>query len=107
MDNQAPGEGRLAIAAHLHVLLRRKTARVTDIEWMAANAEYAQAIVRFARQRGHMDGAPELVEWADKLAHAMGAGAAPAQQPQQRQPALVSRPARAEHAGVRYVGGLR
>ena len=47
MDNQAPGEGRMAIAAHLHVLLRRKTARVTDIEWMAANAEYAQAIVRF------------------------------------------------------------
>ena len=107
MDNQAPGEGRMAIAAHLHVLLRRKTARVTDIEWMAANAEYAEAIVRFARQRGLADGAPELVEWADKLAHAMGAGAAPAQQQQQRQPALVSRPARAEPVGVRYVGGLR
>ncbi|MDU7588390.1 MAG: hypothetical protein E7K47_13540 [Acidovorax sp.] len=107
MDNQAPGEGRMAIAAHLHVLLRRKTARVTDIEWMAANAEYAEAIVRFARQRGLADGAPELVEWADKLAHAMGAGAAPAQQPQQLQPALVSRPARAEPVGVRYVGGLR
>ena len=104
MDNQAPGEGRLAIAAHLHVLLRRKTGRVTDTEWMAANAEYAEAIVRFARQRGLADGAPELVEWADKLAHAMGAGAAPAQQ---RQPALVSRPARAEPVGVRYVGGLR
>lgn len=107
MDNQAPGEGRMAIAAHLHVLLRRKTARVTDIEWMAANAEYAEAIVRFARQRGLADGAPELVEWADKLAHAMGAGAAPAQQPQHLQPALVSRPARAEPVGVRYVGGLR
>lgn len=103
MDNQAPGEGRLAIAAHLHVLLRRKTARVTDIEWMAANAEYAQAIVRFARQRGLADGAPELVEWADKLAHAMGEGAAPAQP----QPALASRPARPEPPGVRYVGGLR
>ena len=105
MDNQAPGEGRLAIAAHLHVLLRRKTARVTDIEWMAANAEYAQAIVRFARQRGHTDGAPELVEWADKLAHAMGEGAVPAQP--QPQPALASRPARPESPGVRYVGGLR
>ena len=96
---------RLAVAAHLHVALRRKTGRVTDTEWMAANAEYAQAIVRFARQRGHTDGAPELVEWADKLAHAMGEGAAPAQP--QPQPALASRPARPESPGVRYVGGLR
>ena len=103
MDNQAPGEGRLAIAAHLHVLLRRKTGRVTDTEWMAANAEYAQAIVRFARQRGHTDGAPELVEWADKLAHAMGEGAAPAQQP----PAPPPRPARAAPGVPRYVGGIR
>ena len=96
---------RLALAAHLHVALRRKTGRVTDTEWMAANAEYAQAIVRFARQRGLADGAPELVEWADKLAHAMGEGAAPAQP--QPQPALASRPARPEPPGVRYVGGLR
>ena len=96
---------RVAVAAHLHVVLRRKTGRVTDTEWMAANAEYAQAIVRFARQRGHTDGAPELVEWADKLAHAMGEGAAPAQP--QPQPALASRPARPEPPGVRYVGGLR
>jgi len=96
---------KLAIAAHLHVLLRRKTGRVTDTEWMAANADYAQEIVRFARQRGHTDGAPELVEWADKLAHAMGEGAAPAQP--QPQPALASRPARPESPGVRYVGGLR
>ena len=34
---------KLAIAAHLHVLLRRKTGRVTDTEWMAVNAEYALA----------------------------------------------------------------
>ena len=26
---------RLAIAAHLHVLLRRNTGRVTDTEWLA------------------------------------------------------------------------
>ena len=25
---------KLAVAAHLHVLLRRKTGRVTDTEWM-------------------------------------------------------------------------
>ena len=49
---------KLAIAAHLHVLLRRKTGRVTDTEWMAANADYAQEIVRFARQRATEDNAP-------------------------------------------------
>ncbi len=40
---------RVALAAHLHVVLRRKTGRVTDVEWMAANTEYAAEIVRFAR----------------------------------------------------------
>jgi hypothetical protein len=39
-----------AIAAHLHVLLRRKTGRVTDTEWMATNADYAREIVRHARE---------------------------------------------------------
>ena len=39
---------RLAIAARLHVLLRRKTGRVTDTERLAVNAEYAAEIVRFA-----------------------------------------------------------
>lgn len=37
---------KLAIAAHLHGLLRRKTGRVTDMEWMASNAAYAAEIVR-------------------------------------------------------------
>ena len=61
---------KLAIAAHLHVLLRRKTGRVTDTEWMAANADYAQEIVRFARQRATEDNAPDLAEWADRLEQA-------------------------------------
>ena len=47
---------KLAIAAHLHVLLRRKTGRVTDTQWMADNAEYATEIVRFARQSAQEDG---------------------------------------------------
>ena len=58
---------KLAIAAHLHVLLRRKTGRVTDTEWMAANLEYAMEIVRFARAKADEDGHAELAEWADKL----------------------------------------
>lgn len=62
---------KLAIAAHMHVLLRRKTGRVTDTEWMAENLEYAQAIVRFAREKAREDGHPELAEWADKLERAV------------------------------------
>ena len=44
---------KLAIAAHLHVLLRRKTGRVTETEWMAGNLDYALEIVRFAREGQH------------------------------------------------------
>ena len=58
---------RLAVAAHMHVLLRRKTGRVTDTEWMADNLEYALEIVRFARSKADEDNHPELHEWADKL----------------------------------------
>jgi hypothetical protein len=62
---------KIAIAAHLHVLLRRKTGRVTDTEWMASNADYAAEIVRFARGRADSDGHLDLREWADKLESAM------------------------------------
>jgi hypothetical protein len=62
---------KVAIAAHLHVLLRRKTGRVTDTEWMAQNAEYAAEIVRFSRAKAVEEKAPELADWAAKLEHAM------------------------------------
>lgn len=62
---------KLAIAAHLHVLLRRKTGRVTDTEWMAENLEYALEIVRFARTKADEDGHADLHEWADKLESAV------------------------------------
>lgn len=58
---------KIAIAAHLHVLLRRKTGRVTDTEWMASNVEYGLEIVRFTRAKALEDGHPDLNEWADKL----------------------------------------
>lgn len=58
---------KLAVAAHMHVLLRRKTGRVTDTEWMADNLEYAMEIVRFARAKALEEGHEELVEWAEKL----------------------------------------
>ena len=62
---------KIAIAAHLHVLLRRKTGRVTDTEWMASNTEYATEIVRFARHSARTDGHTDLGDWADKLEAAM------------------------------------
>ena len=61
---------RLAIAAHMHVLLRRKTGRVTDTEWMAENLEYALEIARFARAKALEEGHPDLTEWAEKLERA-------------------------------------
>jgi hypothetical protein len=65
---------KLAIAAHLHVLLRRKSGRVTDTEWMASNAEYAAEIVCFARAKAKEDGHTDLAEWAAKLEAAMTSG---------------------------------
>lgn len=58
---------KLAIAAHLHVLLRRKTGRVTDTEWLASNHDYAREIIRFTREKAAEDGHAELGVWADKL----------------------------------------
>ena len=54
---------RVAVAAHLHVVLRRKTGRVTDTEWMACNLEYATEIIRAGLQatpRGQLEAADSL-----------------------------------------------
>lgn len=64
---------KIAIAAHLHVLLRRKTGRVTDTEWMASNAAYAAEIVRFSREKAAEDGHIDLGVWADRLEEIMAA----------------------------------
>ena len=99
----------MAIAAHMHVLLRRKTGRVTDTEWMACNAEYAQEIVRFARERARLDHLPELADWAQRLEqalrHTLAASAAHHHQP------LLYRaefePIAPAPIAPRYVGGIR
>lgn len=66
-----PSNEKIAIAAHMHVLLRRKTGRVTDTEWMATNLEYATEIARFARAKAAEDGHADLKAWADKLEEIM------------------------------------
>lgn len=57
----------LAAAAHLHVVLRRKTGRIIDTEWMVANEEYGRAMVGFARDKARTDGHTELLPLADRL----------------------------------------
>jgi hypothetical protein len=113
---------KVAIAAHLHVLLRRKTGRVTDTEWLAANVEYATEIVKFARAKALEDGHPDLAEWAGKLeAAVLGAPASDAARkpaPSVRDPLMatgawrdseLSRPAEpgAPADPSRYVRGIR
>ena len=96
---------KIAIAAHLHVLLRRKTGRVTDTEWLASNLEYAREIVRFARARAAEDGHADLEEWAGKLEQAVLEQTPPAKVPlAQAAVRILSEPAADEH---RYIGGIR
>jgi hypothetical protein len=70
-----------ALAAHMHVLLRRKTGRVTDTEWMTTNADYAREIVRFTREKAAGDAHADLLALADKLEAAIPLIAAPARKP--------------------------
>lgn len=62
---------RLAIAARLHVLMRRETGRVTDTEWMAGNEDYALAMIALARDQARRLRLPELAACADELARAL------------------------------------
>lgn len=108
---------RLAIAAHLHVLLRRKAGRVTDMEWLARNAEYAGEIIRFARSKALEDNVPELEELAARLEQAMVPGGrstpgisapVPASSTPATGPnAAPSGQVASDREHSRYVGGLR
>lgn len=85
---------KLAVAAHLHVVMRRKMGRVTDVEWLVCNADYAREIIRLACQQAEH---PEVADWGARL----GALLFP-------KPPSAPAPARASVAPVaRYVGGLR
>ncbi|MBV5294120.1 MULTISPECIES: hypothetical protein [Curvibacter] len=103
---------KLAIAAHLHVLLRRKAGRVTDTEWMAINADYAAEMVRVARSAAQEGAHADLAEWADKLEQAWNPR--PAAAVSAREQALARVGLRAatpasppDPEAPRYIGGLR
>ena len=102
-ENMSHNEA-LAAAAHLHVLLRRKTGRVTDTEWMASNADYAHAIVRYAREKATSEGHTDLMPLADRLEALMPRSDAPA-----RLPLLEAVRARDDlnDQDNRYIGRLR
>ena len=95
-----------AIAAHLHVLLRRKTGRVTDTEWMATNSDYAREIIRFTREKATAEELAELVPWADKLEAAIPEMEKPRSKTLFEAAAEALRNASAGE-GKRYVGRLR
>lgn len=100
---------KFAIAAHLHVLLRRKVGRVTDVEWMVKNHDYGIEVVRIARAEKQ----PELDEWANKLESVL-LGLRPVARPVMP---VAAAPAAAplrpfgdsefDLSGARYVGRLR
>ena len=107
----SPSE-RLAIAAHLHVLLRRKLGRVTDTEWMASNADYAREILKVCRAESD----PDLHDWAGKLEQVLRALSPKATSPETAQrgpwagetlPAADPPAVRARSVEQRYVGRLR
>ena len=97
---------RIAIAARLHVALRRKTGRVTDTEWMAMNIDYAAAMVQFARTHAAETQDLELDGLASRLEFAMEPLVAAARV---HAAAHSNRPGApmAVRAALRYVGGLR
>lgn len=92
---------RMAIAAHLHVLLRRHLGRVSDVEWMARNREYAESLAALAKASGQ----GELSEWAARLVHAFDIDGGPPSEPVRSVPP-GSAPAEPQPA-PKYVRGLR
>jgi len=94
-----PDHEKMAIAARLHVLLRRRLGRVTDVEWMVKSIDYAREVVRVSRAAPYA----ELHEWADRLEAALVS--TPASMPL-RHPVLA--PAGATPSSARrYVNSIR
>ena len=76
----------MAVAARLHLYLRRETNRVTDVVWMVANPEYAREVLRLVRQERvpEMDALAARFEELMPAAAAAPAAAAPADEEGER-----------------------
>ncbi len=95
---------KFAIASRLHVQLRRRTGRVTDVEWMVKNREYAEEVLRLVRELhdDEIDGLARKFE-SEALGRAMSAparGSAP-------QKAVTQTPASTADDHSRYITSLR
>ncbi|GAB2810374.1 hypothetical protein GCM10027276_08930 [Comamonas piscis] len=100
---------RVAIAAHLHVALRRKTGRVTDTEWMASDTSYGQAMAQFALNHARSNQDAELERLALRFAASLPGAVAPAAAVAAVAADPVADPAAPGllASAKRYVGGLR
>jgi hypothetical protein len=61
----------LAIAAHLHVQMRRHAGRVTDVEWMVHDRDYAAAMISLSKSEAVTRGVPEMAIWAQRFERAL------------------------------------
>ena len=101
---------RMAVAAHLHVALRRKAGRVTDTDWVAVNDEYACEVVRLARAKAQELADAGLAELANRLELLLQPASTRTVPPlaQRLGQGLRQEDARADgDEGGRYIGGLR
>ncbi len=98
------------LLGRIHLLMRRVANRITDVEYMRTNKDYAREIVRLARETGH----EELADLAARLRAAMDLDAIEATVASAPEPArrggLFDRlrsPAPADTDNGRYVRSLR
>jgi hypothetical protein len=89
---------KFAIAAHLSVILRRKIGRAIDTLWMIQNSEYAQEVLRIARDNADAD-IVRLIDRFESLMTSAGAASAP----------VSAAPAARQDAAIadKYIGRLR
>ena len=99
---------KMALAARMHVMLLRKTGRVTDTEWMACNHEYAEEIIRFAFDYAEREHHDDLAELAQKMANVMQSSRAQATYRPSYAHSDLQSGLRHEAANpMRYIGGTR
>ncbi len=56
-------EIRFSLAGRMHVLLRRETNRIIDVEWMCVDPAYAKEVIKLARSAE----SDELHKLADRV----------------------------------------
>lgn len=85
----APDTVLYGLLGRIHLLMRRVANRITDVEYMRINQDYAREIVRLGVATGH----PELLELCGRLRLAMELDppAAPAEIRRETSPSLLER----------------